>query len=57
MRRQSLKEAVYVGDSLVDVEAAKAAGMKAVACTAIPGADAYISSFKELPGVISQLFS
>ncbi len=51
----SSKEAVYVGDSPVDGEAAKAAGMKFIACTDIPGADAYFSSFAELPGVIARL--
>ncbi|MDP3639629.1 MAG: HAD family hydrolase [Nanoarchaeota archaeon] len=53
----SSKEAVYIGDSPVDGEAAKAAGMKFIACTDIPGADAYFSSFRELPGLISQLGS
>ena len=50
-------EAVYVGDSPVDGEAAKAAGMRFIACTDIPGADAYFSSFRELPRLISQLGS
>ncbi len=51
------KEAVYIGDSPVDGEAAKAAGMRFIACTDIPGADAYFSSFRELPRLISQLGS
>lgn len=50
-------EAVYVGDAEVDVEAAHAAGMKVIIFSqnSIPGADACITSFKELPNAISSL--
>lgn len=51
-------DAVYVGDAHTDVEAAKAAGMKAVAFHERwhPGSDARTTSFAGLPEVLKQLY-
>lgn len=50
-------EAVYIGDAQTDMDAAKAAGMKAIAYTkdVLVGADAKTSSFSEIPKLVEQL--
>ncbi len=49
-------EAVYVGDGISDMQAARAAGMKCIAYPKpLDGADACISSFDELPDAILKL--
>lgn len=51
------EESVYVGDVENDIKAAREAGMKAIIYSRdkVDGADAYISSFKELPSVVASL--
>lgn len=54
------EETIYVGDSQVDLEAARAAGMKFIgfylyAVEKIKSADANIKSFRALPGAIQRL--
>ncbi|HUQ85789.1 MAG TPA: HAD-IA family hydrolase [Candidatus Limnocylindrales bacterium] len=50
------KYCVYIGDSLSDIQAAKAAGMKSIAYPhPLDGADAWVSSFDELPDAILKL--
>jgi phosphoglycolate phosphatase len=59
------ERAVFVGDSPVDVAAARAAGIPVIAMsygyTPVPvsalGADAVVDDFAELPGIISRLVS
>lgn len=50
-------QAVYIGDTKTDIEAAHAAGMKIVIYGPDPisDADAHVSSFKQLPGAIKSL--
>ncbi len=50
-------ETVYVGDAVTDIQAAKAAGMKMVlyAPSPLPGADATVGRFGDLPLVIRGL--
>lgn len=59
LRKLKLKpsEAVYVGDALVDVKAAHAAGMKVILFGAdkIPGADFYAKNFLEIKNIIKSL--
>ncbi len=49
-------EAVYIGDSLTDIQAAKAAGMKIILYSKkkLPGADFRTSRFKDLTGLITK---
>jgi len=48
--------AVYVGDTLVDLQAARAARMKVILHrSSIPGADGYFSSYTELEQLIEKL--
>src|SRR3989344_3730409 len=46
------EKTVYIGDVENDVRAGKAAGMKVIIYSKdkVPGADAYATSFRELPG-------
>lgn len=50
-------QVVYVGDAATDIEAAKVAGMRMIlyAAQPLPGADATIGKFSELPQAIEQL--
>jgi HAD superfamily hydrolase (TIGR01509 family) len=52
-------DAVYVGDTAADIEAAKAAGMKVIQfaayATPVPGADATTAVFAELPSIIKRI--
>jgi pyrophosphatase PpaX len=50
-------ECTYVGDTLADVTAAKAAGMKIILYgdASIPGADRYLALFSELPELLRTL--
>jgi HAD superfamily hydrolase (TIGR01509 family) len=58
-RRLRIKpqEAVYIGDSLTDIQAAKAAGMKVILFSTrrMEGADRKTATFSELPGLIKEL--
>ncbi len=51
------KNIVYIGDAPTDMQAAKAAGMKAISFGphSLPKADAQVSSFKQILTVVSQL--
>jgi len=51
------EEAVYIGDTATDIEAASAAGMKIIlyAHTSLEGADFRVSSFREIPGAVEKL--
>lgn len=53
----SAEEAIYVGDSMVDIEAAQAAGMKSIYLTKSPsyGASINIGQFDEIPGAVDKL--
>ena len=46
-------EAVYVGDSLSDLHAARAAGTQFIAVGALPGATARVNHIGELPAVLA----
>lgn len=50
-------EAVYIGDALTDIQAAKAAGMKVILFSKknLKGADYKTNSFKALPGIIKKI--
>lgn len=50
-------EVVYVGDAATDIEAARAAGMRMIlyAKESLPGAEATVRMFSELPQAIEQL--
>ena len=50
-----VREAVYIGDTHVDVAAAKAAKMKVILRSTVPGADAYFTSFLQLPEILSKI--
>ena len=47
--------ALYVGDTHVDVAAARAAKMKVILYTDVPGADAYFRSYQELERIIERM--
>lgn len=48
------EETIYIGDTQVDVEASKAAGMKVITYPdKLDGSDAHADSFKDLPQVIA----
>lgn len=51
------EHAVYVGDAHTDIEAAKAAGMKAILFPKrrIPGADAYAKEISEIPKIVKEM--
>jgi FMN phosphatase YigB (HAD superfamily) len=51
------EEAVYIGDTATDIEAARAAGMKIIlyAQTSLKGADFRVSSFREIPRAVGKL--
>ncbi len=49
----SARETVYIGDAVVDFEAAHAAGASFIAFgTNIPGADTFITKLSELPTIL-----
>ena len=50
-------EVIYIGDTEIDIQAAKAAGMKIIiyAKSKIEGADGFAFSFSDLPNLISTL--
>lgn len=52
-----VSQVVYVGDAATDIEAAKAAGMRMIlyAAQPLPGADATIGKFSELPQAVEWL--
>lgn len=53
----SPNEAIYIGDSLTDIEASKAAGVKSIFLTIKPHEDATINirKFKELPVAVAKI--
>jgi len=57
-RRLKIKpgEAIYIGDSKTDMQAAKAAKMKIITFPKkLPGANGYAKSFKDIPKIVDKM--